>query len=106
MRKFSIIFAIATVFAAGAANAASTSSSTGDVETFNPNKQSLFGGYNAGLTGLDVEPTASVGAPMVAASGQRYTESTYINGRSAEVQFQIVDGQREMTNIEYRSSDR
>lgn len=88
---------VATLFA-GAAHAASTSNSDGDVRVFNPNPQTLFGG-----AALDLEPTASFGA---VSSDQVFAESTFINGRSAEIMYTLDAGEKNIVSIVYRSSDR
>jgi len=102
MKTLTLTLAAVATLMAGAAHAASTSSSTGEVTAFNPNKQVLFGGP-ANVGGLDLEPTASIGAST---QGQVFTADTVINGRDVMIRYKVEGGERVILNKSFHSSER
>lgn len=99
MKTFLITLATASTLIAGAANAASTSNSDGEVRVFNPNQQTLFDG-----AALDLEPTASINA--MSADGQVFSGTQMINGRDADIRYTIEGGEKNIISKSFRSSDR
>lgn len=99
MKTLMLTLATVATLVAGAAHAADTSGSNGEVRTFDSNPQTLFGGLT-----LDREPTASIGSAVSA--GQVFTGIERIHGREANVRYMIVDGQKKIISKSFRSSDR
>ncbi|MGB7431525.1 MAG: hypothetical protein WA921_03560 [Ahrensia sp.] len=96
MKTLLITLATAATLMAGAAHAASTSSSTGDVRAFDSNPQTLFGG-----AALDLEPTASIGG---VSEGQVFVEQQFINGREANVRYTLDGGVKNIVSKSFTAS--
>lgn len=98
MKTLLITIATGVTLFAGAALAASTSNSEGDVRAFNPNQATLLQG-----AALDLEPTASI---ALASADQVFVGTELINGRSAEIRYTIDGGEKNIISKTFRSSDR
>lgn len=99
MKTLLITLATAAALLANAAYAADTSSSNGNVRSFDSNPQTLFGGR-----GLDREPTASIGSAV--SSGEVFSGIERIHGREAHVRYTIQNGKKKIISKSFRSSDR